>query len=96
MVLIVIIGRNLRSTSFIVNDNCDHSTSTTDKMAAQRRVRQPRLKDTSTQKQPKNQNPKTMRNKHQNIVVNAVDQNMSHTTKLEPQQFRNGHLAQPL
>lgn len=65
-------------------------------MAAQRRVRQPRLKDTSTQKQPKNQNPKTMRNKHQNIVVYAVDQNMSHMTMLEPQQFRNGHLAQPL
>lgn len=65
-------------------------------MAAQRRVRQPRLKDTSTQKQPKNQNPKTLRNKHQNIVVNAVDQNMSHMTRLEPQQFRNGHLAQPL
>lgn len=37
-----------------------------------------------------------MRNKHQNIVVYAVDQNMSHMTMLEPQQFRNGHLAQPL
>lgn len=95
MVLIVIIGRNLRS---IVNDNCDHSTSKTDKMAAQRRVIKTTktVKDTSTQKQPKNQNPKTLRNKHQNIVVNAVDQNMSHTTRLEPQQFRNGHLAQPL
>lgn len=92
MVLIVIIGRNLRSISFIVNDNCDHSTSKTDKMAAQRRVGW----YTSTQKQPKNQNPKTLRNKHQNIVVNAVDQNMSHMTRLEPQQFRNGHLAQPL
>lgn len=92
MVLIVIIGRNLRSISFIVNDNWDHSTSKTDKMAAQRRVRQPRLWKILQHKN----NPKSMRNKHQNIVVNAVDQNMSHTNRLEPQQFRNGHLAQPL